>query len=239
MTEKLTKPDENGNRKLVKRLSPPRKDKIFRRLEKSLSREELQLAVAASPNEKAELLLLHMTDPALRTMSLPTMAKRCGLRYADVLKLIRDYRLDQGLLKMTEHVPRVMEDIAVDAQSQVVKCPSCSGMGELWKYDKEENPIEGSNKVCVTCDGTGKLRKIGDADARKLMFETLKLTGQRGPLVAQQFNMGSAGSVEDVVDVVEGALAAPIEAIEAEVTDEPDRTAPGPEGNEPAAQTDR
>ena len=207
MTQKL-KTDAAGNTKLVPRKSPPRKDKIFRRLEASVPRVELEQALAASPSERAQTLFAMLCDPAFRKSSLPTLAAKVGLRYTDVLKLIRDYRMDQGLLRMTDHLPAVMEDVAIDSKSSVVTCPSCEGLGEVWKYGKDGEPLPDSNKLCVTCDGAGKLRKVGDADARKLMFEPLKLTGQRGPLVAAQFNVGTGGggSIESEVEAVESAL---------------------------------
>jgi hypothetical protein len=235
MTQKLTKMDENGDCKLVPRKSPPRKDKIFRRLEATVPREELLSALAAaSSDQRARTLFEMMLDPAFRTHSLPKLAKDVGLRYTDVLKLVRDYKLDQGLLAMASHLPQVMEDVAIDAKSKMVKCPACKGDGRIVVTEQIEDPESEKKRVivvpkldengavvtehCFTCDGEGKLRQTGDSDARKLLFESMKLTGQRAPLVAQQFNLGAAGTMEDDVERVQDALtvkpAAPADVID-------------------------
>lgn len=237
MTSKLTKADANGDTRLTKRLSPPRKDKIFRRLEKSVPRVEMEAALAAAPSEKAHALLERMLDPAFRTHSLPKLAKDVGLRYTDVLKLIRDFRMDEGLLRMTGHLPQVMEDVAIDAKSRMVKCPACKGDGRIVLTEQVEDPQSEKKRLivvpkldeegavvtehCYTCDGSGELRQTGDADARKLLFESLKLTGQRGPLVAQQFNLGAGSAVEDDISQAQDVLDAEVVdvAVEAQSDD--------------------
>lgn len=198
-----------GGLKLVTRKSPPRKDYAFRRLERSVPREEWLAACQASSNEKVQTFLRNLTDPFDRKKSLPQLASEAGLTYAQVLVLIREYHIDQGFLAMSKHVPRVMEDVAIDAQSTMVPCPTCQGESQLRTFDQKTGAVNGS-KPCWCCDGTGKLRKVGDPDARKLMFKSLKLVND-GPLFAQQIvNAGGAaledavGKVGDVLDVTPG-----------------------------------
>jgi hypothetical protein len=214
-----------GETKLVKRLSPPRKDKVFRRLEASVPREEWLAACESSTDERATMLLARLMDPAYRKHSLPTLAKEVGLTYPQVLKMVTQHRLDQGLLRMSAHVPQVLEDVAIDSLSKDVTCGACRGFkvddvavvavteGVLdpetkrtvivQKLDDEGRPVW---ERCLVCDGAGTLRKVGDKAARELMFETLQLTGKRGPMIAQQFINAGGQSVEDALDTVASVL---------------------------------
>jgi hypothetical protein len=214
-----------GELKLVPRKSPPRKDKVFRRLEQSVPREEWLQALEAAGDERAQHLMARMMDPSFAKHSLPQLAKDSGLTYPQLLKLITQHRLDQGLLRMSSHIPQVLEDVAVDSQSTMVPCPGCMGEGKL--YDRVQETDDAGQLVydpttkkplmktveskCWSCDGVGKLRKIGDADSRKLMFDTLQLTGRKGPLVAQQFINAGGQSVEDALDTVASVLDVKVE----------------------------
>ena len=214
-----------GEMKLVPLKGPPRADKIFRRLEASIPREELIKAMDATPDERANQLLLRLLDPAFRKHSLPKLAKDVGLTYPQVLHYITKYRLDQGLLQMSAHVPQVMEDVAIDSKSKEVTCPNCEGAKVIAHTEVVEDPDTKKKvvlqklddeglpmwKKCLVCDGAGTIRQVGDADSRKLLFETLKLTGQRGPLVAIQNNAAGAGTMEDSVASMRDVLDVKVE----------------------------
>ena len=210
---KVIKDKLTGELKLVPRKSPPNQDTVFRRLERSLPRDELMQIFDGIADERFHQLYEMMCDKAWGRKSLPQLAKECGLSYAQVLQAITRGRLDQGMLRMSAHVPQVMEDVAIDAKSRVVTCATCHGLGHVETIKKDGEVID---NVCDVCDGVGKLRKIGDADSRKLMFETLRLTG-RGNGPAVQVNVGTGAAMEDTVasvrDVLEvKALPAPPQA---------------------------
>jgi hypothetical protein len=220
-----------GERKLVPR-GRARADVVFRRLEQAVPRAELAHIMECCSDERAQRLFKMLVEPKYLKRTLPWMAMECGLAYHDVLVLIRNHHLGEGLVRMSAHAPQVMEDIAVDARSREVTCGNCKGNLEmingelvasvqvtevvedektkrpklLQKLDDEGRPMW---ERCLVCDGLGTLRKVGDAESRKIMFETLKLTGQRGPLIAQQFNSGGASSMEDAVGAAHAALDIP------------------------------
>lgn len=201
---KTVRDKQSGEVKLAVRKSPARKDIVFRRLEQSVPRNEWLQAFEASGDERAEHLMVRMLDPAFASCSLPQHAKAVGLTYPQVFKLITNHRLNQGLLRMSAHVPQVLEDVAVDSESKLVPCPMCQGGKVLFHTDKETGDV--IEKPCWSCDGQGKLRKVGDEASRKLMFETLQLTGRKGPLIAQQFVNAGGQTVEDALDTVSQAL---------------------------------
>jgi hypothetical protein len=209
-----------GEMKLVPLKGKPYTDKVFRRLEASVPREELERAMDAAPDERAQQLLMRLMDPAFRKHSLPKLAKDVGLTYPQVLHYIQRYRLDEGLLKMSAHVPQVLEDVAIDSKSKEVTCPNCEGSKVVAVTEIVEDPDtkkkvvlqklddegRGVWKKCLVCDGAGTIRQVGDTDSRKLLFETMKLTGNRGPLVAIQQNMGGAPTMEDSMASVRDVL---------------------------------
>lgn len=221
---KVVKDPATGETRLVARKSPPRQDKVFRRLEASVPREEWIAALGTSGDERAIHLMERMLDPNLGRASLPRLAADVGLTYAQALQIITKHRLGQGLLRMSSHVPQVLEDVAVDSKSREVTCGACrgykvDGIAVVAVTETVDDP-ETKRKIvrqkldddarpmwerCLVCDGVGTLRKVGDADARKLLFETMKLTGRNAPLVVQQFNAAGA-SMEDAVASVADAI---------------------------------
>jgi hypothetical protein len=219
---------DTGERKMVPR-GRARSDVIFRRLEQTVPRTELAHIMECCPDERAQRLFKMLVEPKYMKRTLPWMAQECGLAYQDVLVLIRNHHLGEGMIRMSAHAPQVMEDVAIDARSREVTCTNCRGyfIGEIASVPVMEavvdektgrttmtqsvDPVDGHLlfERCLVCDGVGTLRKVGDADSRKLLFETLKLTGQRGPLIAQQFNSGGATSMEDSVGAAHDALDLP------------------------------
>lgn len=209
---------QTGELKLAPRKGLPRTDTVFRRLEKSLSREELEEIMASAPDERAQQLFRMLADPHIGKKSLPQLAKECGMTYPQVLQLITRHRMDQGMLRMTQHVPQVMEDVAIDAKSKEVTCPNCEGAKQIavteivddekgkkiivQKLDEEGVPVW---KKCLVCDGAGIVRQVGDENSRKLLFESLRLTG-RGSGQMVQVNVGGAAAMEDTMASVRNVL---------------------------------
>src|SRR5271156_3333306 len=210
--KKPVRDPQTGELVLAPRKTPPRLDTVFRRLERSIPRQELEEIMATAPDERAQQLFRMLADPYIGKKSLPQLAKECGMTYPQVLQLITRYRMDQGMLRMTKHVGDVMEDVAIDAKSKEVTCPNCEGATKIAVTEIIDDPDKGKKiivqklddegvpiwKKCLVCDGAGIVRQVGDADSRKLMFESLKLTG-RGPGQMVQVNVGGGATMEDTV----------------------------------------
>ena len=206
MKDKLT-----GELKLATRKGPAYSDVIFRRLEKSVPKDELVGALLTQPDQRYDTLMRMLCDPAFKGRTLPTLAKECGLSYAQVLRCITTHHIDQGMLTMSRHVPAIMEDTAVDAKSKTIRCPVCEGAGTIDKLNRKGEVV--GDKPCLTCEGLGKLRKVGDIESRKLVYETMGLTNKgKGPSVAIQVNSGA--QVEDSVDIVHDALNVEVTPVE-------------------------
>ena len=142
-----------------RRLSPARKDTLPRRFEAIVGRGEILEALEATGDRRADVLLSMMLDPAYSSHSFAKLCEKTGLRYQDVLDMLRRAKLDEGLLRMFKHVPDVLEDTARDARSRTKTCWKCDGRGSHRKRD------------CPECDGTGKIRVVGHVESRKMVLE--------------------------------------------------------------------
>jgi hypothetical protein len=189
--------------------SPIRKDTLMRRISDSVGRDEMLDVLAHASDERASRLLELLCDPAYRNHSFPKLCERVGLKQTEVLQHFRRFHLDQGLIEMARRAPQVMKDVAEDAMKHEVDCHRCGGQGEM-VVEGMVNQVEGQMVECPQCTGTGRLKTRGDAAARKLFFGAMGLTGKKGPLVAQQFNLKQdregTDSLEGLITVAEKAM---------------------------------
>jgi len=109
-----------------------------------------------------------------------------GVDPDEVDKMWIDYNRRQGYVKVASHLPDIMEDVAEDARTRVSMCRNCDGLGRM--EDQPEFPL------CPICDGSGKVRKIGDHRSRELVFEAMKITSKE-PIV----NINNSFSLEGLV----------------------------------------
>jgi DnaJ-class molecular chaperone len=98
---------------------------------------------------------------------------------------------------MSKHMPKVLEDTAIDAKSRFDVCRTCRGTGEIIDGKKD------TYVKCWKCSGKGKIRKPGDTDARKLVFESAGLTNKSRPAVNVNVGAG-AGAVPPVESDMQG-----------------------------------
>lgn len=171
-----------------------RKDKPYRGFLEAIPREQLMDALGTATDQRFTLMLSCMMDPAYKQNSLVNLAKKFNISMTDFLKHIRDYQQGEGLGRMMLHFPDVMEDAAIDAKAKLVLCKRCEGEGSK------------DGKECGACDGSGRVRRPGDKEARRFVGEATGITGRKGPLVAQQFNIGGGDSLEDTVAITEKLL---------------------------------
>lgn len=183
-------------------------------LEMAGGREALEEAlelVGADPHgtNPTDVMLSRLRDPAFAGHSLTEMAKASGLTRIELYDLLgkRDTAL-AIFMSRRRHLHDVLEDIGEDAKSTVINCKGCGGSGEIppsadairlqeaeiehlrsMNINIDPQPLEAT--VCEDCNGLGKLRKIGDADARKLFLKVhgLDKSGAGGPTI-NNLNVG-------------------------------------------------
>lgn len=184
-------------------------------LERAITRPELEEVLSAQTGDEKQLSRLQMFvemmhDPAHSNKKLATMGRECGLTYTELTDMIKKHRLAEGIVRMTEHVPQVMEDVAKESLSSTGVCEKCDGAGSVLKdqevkMDGEKFEVKKVPVPCKHCKGTGEVVKPGSAAARKILFETVGLTG-KAPLVNVNNNTLNVdgGGMEDVLRMGRG-----------------------------------
>lgn len=138
-------------------------------LERLLPRDEMLEALAHSTHPMARTMAAYLMDPEHAGKSLWMLCQLAELSPMQLLVAFRDYRLAEGLVRIANRAPKILEDVARDAESARIPCPQCYG-------DKVVAGVDGDDIPCVACFGTGELVRPGDKDARGLIFETMGLT---------------------------------------------------------------
>lgn len=175
-------------------------------------RKDVQHALASSSDQRFVIFLekaMSMSGFNPR-MSLAAHAKRCGIGLEEFNIWWRKASTQRALAIMQGASPKIAEHTAIDAQSQIVGCERCDGLG--WVYAEENLPVDTPGygimridvkKVPTTdrdgnvseevvdvpvytrtcpagCD-KGKKRIPGDWDSRSAVLTAAGLINQKGP----------------------------------------------------------
>jgi len=171
----------------------------------ALGKDEMVQALHHSADPRVVMLLEYMFDPRYKNDSFIKLCKECNLHLGDVVDCFRRYKFDLGIVAMANHAPKIMEDTAIDAESQKAVCLTCVGLGKVLQPsdDPEEEPQE---LICPNCVGEGTYRVPGHDKARELFFRTMG-PQTKAPLIAQQFITTSSTppTVEEFVTEAEKA----------------------------------
>ena len=143
---------------------------------------KLKKAIELTDNPKLRMLYAALNNPALYNSSFADLCRRCKVTIVDLVGAWRHFHIAEGMANAIHHVPQVMEDVAVDALTRVIKCPDCEGDGKVANTSPKRMP----DYICRTCHGDGIVRIKGDDNARKLLFETMGLTGKDARVVQNQ-----------------------------------------------------
>jgi len=160
-----------------------RKDVPLQRFSDNIDKEKLSHFLENSGNDRFDTLMILMQDPAYATCNFTTLCRKANVTLHELQDLYTNGMRQLALLRMSNALPDIMADVAEDAKTRMENCPRCDGFMMLQQQD-------GSTRECPTCKGKGEIRRVGDKQARELMFESAKLIKQSGPLVAIQQNFG-------------------------------------------------
>ena len=160
---------------MQKRRKPPAE---IVRLNKTLPRLELATALEMTGGlDEGHLAKLLRSSGESAGKNISTLAASIGIPYKRVVECFRDMKRLEGIVAVAQRLPKVMEDVAVDAENKQVTCASCEGSGQIIvKKDGEGLPLE--TKLCIPCEGLGKIIKSGDPVARKQVLEMMELGGK-------------------------------------------------------------
>jgi hypothetical protein len=185
---------------------------LMKDLAKGITRDELTDILDGVADQRLQMFLGMMHDPAHSNKSLAKIARECNVTFVELAEIIRKNRVAEGMIRMTAHVPAIMQGVAEDALPGDEVCGKCEGVGTVIREQlldvqvaEGEQPRKELQKIpvkCVYCKGEGRIKKSGDPGARKLVFEAIGLTGKQGPLVAVQNNTLNVGDEDDVEAVL-------------------------------------
>lgn len=161
----------------------------YKRFEKEVDREKLEVFLAEDPEMESFLNALH--DPAYKGSSFVTICRQFAVPLAKLQSIYTDGMRHLGLIRMSTALPEIMEHVAEDAKSRDIPCPRCDGKLVLKSAD-------GVDKPCHVCHERGTVRIPGDKHARDLVFESMKLTAQNSPLVSITQNIKQDESMADM-----------------------------------------
>lgn len=170
---------------------------------------ELKTALALSDNSKARQLMLYLLDPRYRRNSIAYLVRKAGMDALQVMDVWRGAAHTRGLLEIWKGLPAVAKDVVLDARSYMDCCNRCDGFGQIYTEinstnEQKEPIVQTLSKECPKCAGTGQVRKPGNSDARKLIFDTVGWSGKAGPVAPQK----AEGNVLSVIEEMEQALSA-------------------------------
>src|SRR5215831_2482513 len=153
----------------------------------TIDRDQFELAL--SDNDKYSVFLHALSDPTYARCSFPTLLRKFNISLHEAQGIYTDHMRHTALLQMCSQLPQVIADVTEDAKSHMRACPRCDGE----KVVVFTRGNKSTRKKCPECRGTGEVRIIGDKHARDLVFESMKLTGQKSPLVTMEQNFVSGG----------------------------------------------
>lgn len=167
--------------------------------------ERLLLALEHSPKENLRKFGRALQRAEFSKMTPQTLSRELGAWLPDLLEAYKDVNVAIGSLRMFEQLPEVVAENTVDALPTSESCPRCDGLRRI----PDETDTTGKKKRrCPKCLGTGKVRKPGLIEAKKLVYDHAGLLPKGGGAqVNQQFNIGMP-SLSDSIDTREKVLEA-------------------------------
>jgi len=185
------------------------KDTAMLQFWKGVDRDNLKEALVQSGDPVAQSLANYMLLG--KPVNMGKACRECGITLQKLNELYQKHNLALGMIGVSEHLPQVMVDTAIDAKSQFVVCDRCDGLGEITRTRIVDDKATKTDEVCPKCKGEREVRVSGDPKARDQIFEMVGLTGkQSGPLVALQQNFTGLGdSLEDTLNVAQKLLIKP------------------------------
>jgi len=190
----------------------PSKDVAVKNLE-NLIGDDLIPALEASPDPRAARILSRRLDPAYHNVSLAKLLSDENLTARDIYDVFRDYKQAEALIIAARYIPDVMAGIGEDALTKRYTCIGCNGAGVF--------EVNGSEKVCAMCSGTGERVESGDKNARDQILEAVDILGRTAPLISITKNTQNNNIVNmsTIDDILKGSDDTADDIIEAELTD--------------------
>ena len=180
----------------------------------SNNESEMKEALKQSGNAKMIELYTYLQTYPRHTLSLA--CRRSNVSLQELNDLWRKHQFARGLIKVSDQLPEILEDTAIDARSRFDVCDFCDGTGEKTRTRIIDGGPVTETEICPKCKGAREIRLPGDAESRKQIFEMTGLTGKTSPLVAIQQNTFIGDTLDDTLSAAQKILTGPVIDVEAE-----------------------
>ena len=196
-------------------------DEVYRVIIKSGCVDEFVGALAAHPdNAKDQRWLKLAASLASREGAGVPFSRLCTIHHINPIEIVpyfMDYQRSIGMFEIARSTPKILRELAEDAQRKEAVCGACGGRKFVWEpmLDGEGDPVcyeEGHPKAgrprqkrleCQECGAAGRVQRDPDREDRELVLKIAGLVNDK-PVNAVQVNINS--SLEDTVTRVGEAL---------------------------------
>ena len=162
------------------------------------SGQSLKPILAQDP--RSQKLALLMADPKYQHMGFSRLCTEAGLTYQDLTDIVRDFTYNQMLLDNLPRMPEVLEHTHAAALNTQSRCSRCDGLKTVTRTVVIMGEEVSDKSPCPECDGTGKLMKPGDKNARRDFLDVMGVRGSKAAQLNVQINTGSQ-RLEDLITV--------------------------------------
>lgn len=105
------------------------RDRLMQWFFEEVPRQDLADAMLLSGDVRFRRLHAALHDDAYRKTSFATLCRRFGLSWSDRMNLWWEYNRYWGLLALANRLPKILDDLAEDAESHDGPCSVCDGIG--------------------------------------------------------------------------------------------------------------
>lgn len=162
----------------------------------TLPRTDLQEALIREDSTRALLFYEALSDPKRGDVPISVLAQQCGIRTRELIEIWRHHKQVEAIGIAITGSPEVARHTVEDAKSITICCTRCDGAGVV-RVLRELGPewIQ-----CITCKGTGAVRRAGDAKSREWVLRAAGVIKADGSGVVINQNFSRADSVLDELD---------------------------------------
>lgn len=177
-------------------------------------RELVAVTLALSADPRMKRLSSDCLSPSHRGTSFAGLCDQAQIEYRDVERELKAISKSQGFIRISQHLPDLMEQSAVDARSRYEKCWPCKGEGvvddvvamakavkEATERGEDKDSVDRITKVCDACHGEKRRYVVGEVDRLKLVFETMGLIGKGGININNHLDLRQTGQSEGLEDL--------------------------------------
>jgi hypothetical protein len=185
--------------------------------------EQVQAALAASPDPRFQEFLDRISKPGYNRVSLQSIAKACQIDLREFNIWWQKESAQRSIAIAQTASVQVTQDMAADAMSRMVACERCDGLGWVSAPPGLPDTVPGYRMIeageepkyirdCPNGCNSGKIRKPGDTHSRNTLLEMGGLLKQKGTGPSVTLNFGGA-SHSTGINALSDAMTIDVEAV--------------------------